>query len=111
MKIGIFTGGTSARSKNVFTDISRYPTGKHEIISDNVQIESICIQQIECCSCYEFVADRVEKYKDIGTRRKCCLLCFIINSVPNDKSLDYIKLKAVADNKINVTQKLKLMMG
>ena len=32
MKIGIFTGVTSVRSKNIFTDISRYPTGKHEII-------------------------------------------------------------------------------
>ena len=31
MKIGIFTGRTSVRSKNIFTDISRYPTGKHEI--------------------------------------------------------------------------------
>ena len=31
MKIGIFNGGTSVRSKNIFTDISRYPTGKHEI--------------------------------------------------------------------------------
>ena len=31
MKIGIFTGGTSVRSKNMFTDISRYPTGNHEI--------------------------------------------------------------------------------
>ena len=31
MKIGIFTGGTCVRSKNIFTDISRYPTGKHEI--------------------------------------------------------------------------------
>ena len=31
MKIGIFTGDTSVRSKNIFTDISRYPTGKHEI--------------------------------------------------------------------------------
>ena len=31
MKIGIFTSGTSVRSKNIFTDISRYPTGKHEI--------------------------------------------------------------------------------
>ena len=31
MKIGIFTGGTSVRSKNIFTDISRYPTGEHEI--------------------------------------------------------------------------------
>ena len=28
MKIGIFTGGTS---KNIFTAISRYATGKHEI--------------------------------------------------------------------------------
>ena len=31
VKIAIFTGGTSVRSKNIFTDISRYPTGKHEI--------------------------------------------------------------------------------
>ena len=31
MKIGIFTGATRIRSKNIFTDISRYPTGKHEI--------------------------------------------------------------------------------
>ena len=31
MKIGIFTGVTSLRSKNIFTDISRYPTGKHKI--------------------------------------------------------------------------------
>ena len=30
IKIGIFTGGTSVRSKNIFTDISRYPTRKHE---------------------------------------------------------------------------------
>ena len=32
MKIGIFTRGTSLRSKIIFTDISRYPTGKHEIM-------------------------------------------------------------------------------
>ena len=31
MKICVFTGGSSVRSKNIFTDISRYPTGKHEI--------------------------------------------------------------------------------
>ena len=30
IKIGIFTGGSSVRSKTIFTDISRYPTGKHE---------------------------------------------------------------------------------
>ena len=34
MKIGIFTDGTSVRSKNIFTAISRYHTGKHEIIND-----------------------------------------------------------------------------
>ena len=32
VKISIFTDGTSVRSKNIFTDIYRYPTGKHEII-------------------------------------------------------------------------------
>ena len=32
MKIGIFTGGTSVRSKNIFTAFSRYPTVKHEIM-------------------------------------------------------------------------------
>ena len=31
MKFGIFTGDTSVRSKNIFTDIYRYSTGKHEI--------------------------------------------------------------------------------
>ena len=31
MKIGIFTGATSVRSKNIFTAISRYPFGKHKI--------------------------------------------------------------------------------
>ena len=31
VKIGTFTGGTSVRSKNIFTDISWYHTGKHEI--------------------------------------------------------------------------------
>ena len=31
MKIGIFTGCSSVRSKNISTDIFRYPTGKHDI--------------------------------------------------------------------------------
>ena len=31
MKICIFSGVTSVRSKNIFTDTSRYPIGKHEI--------------------------------------------------------------------------------
>ena len=31
IKIGIFTDGTSVRSKNIFTSISRHPTGKHVI--------------------------------------------------------------------------------
>ena len=32
MKIDIFNGATRVRSKNIFTAISRYPTGKHEIM-------------------------------------------------------------------------------
>ena len=31
MKIDIFTGATSVRSKNIFTAISQYPTVMHEI--------------------------------------------------------------------------------
>ena len=31
VKIGIYTGGTCVISINIFTDISRYPIGKHEI--------------------------------------------------------------------------------
>ena len=31
MKIGIFAGATSVRSKNIFTVISQYPTRKYEI--------------------------------------------------------------------------------
>ena len=37
VKIGIFTGGTSVRSKNIFTNISQYPTVKHEIIMHHLQ--------------------------------------------------------------------------
>ena len=42
MKIGIFTGGTNVRSKNIFTAISRYPTGKHEIKIEYVHSVVIC---------------------------------------------------------------------
>ena len=31
----------------------------------------------------------------------------LLNSLPNDKFLDFSKLKAFADNKINVNEKLK----
>ena len=37
-KIGIFTGATSVRSKIIFTDISRYLTGKHEIKLHNSDV-------------------------------------------------------------------------
>ena len=33
-----------------------------------------------------------------------------INSLPNDKILDWSKLKALADNKIKVTEKLKIIL-
>ena len=38
IKIGVFTGDTSVRSKNIFTNISRYPTGKHEIMSSSLSM-------------------------------------------------------------------------
>ena len=34
-----------------------------------------------------------------------------LNSLPNDKILDWSKLKALADDKINVVQKLKFVGG
>ena len=44
VNVGIFTGATSVRSKNIFTDISRYPTGKHEIkISMSLYRNLLCI--------------------------------------------------------------------
>ena len=36
-----------------------------------------------------------------------CILCYLLNSLPNNKFLDCSKLKAFADDKINMTQKLK----
>ena len=39
------------------------------------------------------------------------LLCFNFNSLPNDKILDWSKLKAFADDKMNVNQKLKFDTG
>ena len=48
LKISIFPGGTSVGSKkNIFTDISRYPTGKHEINRTDFsllgRISNICL--------------------------------------------------------------------
>ena len=34
-----------------------------------------------------------------------------LNSLPNDKILDWPKLKALADDKVNETEKLKFVMG
>ena len=35
----------------------------------------------------------------------------LFTTLPNDKISDWSKLKAFADNKINVTQKLKFVLG
>ena len=35
----------------------------------------------------------------------------LVNSLPNSKILDWFKLKAFADNRINVTEKLKFVVG
>ena len=42
MKIGIFTGGTTVRSKNIFTDISQYPIGKHEMMLSHSILQTEC---------------------------------------------------------------------
>ena len=84
MKIGIFTGGTSVRSKNIFTAISRYPTRKHEIKEDNCDINAEGVENV------------------VGSREQVGIFLFSygsFNYFPNDKFLDSSKLKAFADNK------------
>ena len=39
------------------------------------------------------------------------LVLYAFNSLPNYKSLDWSKIKAFADDKINVTEKLKSGLG
>ena len=39
-----------------------------------------------------------------------CFL-FLINSLPNDKILDWSKLKAFADDNLNAIKKLKYVLG
>ena len=36
--------------------------------------------------------------------------CFILNPVPDDKILDWSKLKSFANDEINVTEKLKFVL-
>ena len=45
----------------------------------------------------------------MSLKSDCCPLASI-NSFPNDKILDWSKLKAFADDKINVTEKLKFLL-
>ena len=40
-----------------------------------------------------------------------CLPFLCINSLPNDKILDWSKFKAFADDKINVNEQLKFALG
>ena len=46
----------------------------------------------------------------LQTRKKSELVWERVNSLPNNKILNLSKLKAFADNKINVTEKLKLLL-
>ena len=52
MKIGIFTGRTSVRSKYIFTDISRYPTGKHEIM---IYYSKVFFKDFPSCTSFLFL--------------------------------------------------------
>ena len=66
MKISIFTGATSVRSKNIFTDISRYPTEKHEInivISNSMSLFRKVFLKI--CRCFQTFRRQVSVIEDI----------------------------------------------
>ena len=40
----------------------------------------------------------------------CHNMTIVVNSLPNDKNLDWSKLDGFADDKINVTEKLKFVL-
>ena len=74
MKFGIFTGGTRLRSKNIFTAISRYPTGKHEIMFQAYQrqkssfsLKLFCrLQVLSIWICLKyFVGKRVRQHIEV----------------------------------------------
>ena len=44
-------------------------------------------------------------------KSKSTIIADDINSLPNDKNLDWSRFKAFADDKINVTEKSKLVLG
>ena len=45
----------------------------------------------------------IDLYKD---NHVCAFVNFFFNSLPNDDFLDWSKLKAFSDDKINITEKL-----
>ena len=84
MKIGIFTGGTSVRSKNIFTDISRYPTGKHEIEGP------ICCWKVTKCH---------------NLLQHCCLIFQLVFSHLNDanpETASMLGLPSVSRLKVSI---------
>ena len=61
MKIGIFNGVFSVRSKNIFSDISRHPTGKDEINEDlshtgSNPFRAVCISAMHLLRNFRFVS-------------------------------------------------------
>ena len=63
----------------------------------------------------------IEEFQEMGYGRfihflitemkQVMVCCFLLNSLPNDKTVDLLKLKAFADDKLNLTQKLKFALG
>ena len=71
---------------------------------------------VVCCyryniSKYNHLCDWQLKIMGCNSVSKVCLItsCFL-NSLPNDKFLDCSKLKAFADNKIKLTEKMKFVL-
>ena len=54
-------------------------------------------------------ADKNFKFDETGKRFSKWVENNVFNSLPNNKTLDWSKFKALADNKIKVTEKLKIL--
>ena len=54
------------------------------------------------------VESQAQKMLELGMETQ---VCAGLNPLPNDKILDWSKLETFADDKVNVTEKLKLILG
>ena len=62
------------------------------------------------CKCFKFDSLKFVFWESVK-RRVIIYCCYLINSLPHDKFLDWSKFKAFADDNINSKERLKIILG